>query len=198
MRFGLVEDYANVINGGLWFIEGHFLTVRAWEPNFKPANAVCNMVAVWVRLPKLPFEYYDPSMLKEIGNAIGPVLRVDSNAASEARGCFARICIQFNLDKPLISSILLKGVIQEVLYEGISTLCFSCGHVGHRQEGCPFIIKERTPSTVVEGTSSSTDHVETNGEVGDYSQEAGKVESKLKGDRKEVYGPCFLLRGRKQ
>ena len=82
MRFGLVEDYKNVINGGPWFISGHFLTVRAWEPNFKPANAVCNMAAMWIRLPELPFEYYDPRVLREIGNAIGPVLRVDSNMAT--------------------------------------------------------------------------------------------------------------------
>ncbi|XP_023900912.2 uncharacterized protein LOC112012760 [Quercus suber] len=98
MRFGLVEDYENVIKGGPWFIGGHFLTVRAWEPNFKPAQAVCNMVAVWIRLPELPFEYYDPGVLREISNAIGPVLRVDFNMASEARGRFARICIQVNLD----------------------------------------------------------------------------------------------------
>ena len=82
MRFGLVEDYENVIKGGPWFICEHFLTVRAWEPNFKPANAVCNMVAVWIRLPELPFEYYDLGVLREIGNAIGPVLRVDSNMAT--------------------------------------------------------------------------------------------------------------------
>ena len=27
-------------------------------------------------------------------------------------------------------------------YEGISSLCFSCGHMGHRKEGCPYAIKE--------------------------------------------------------
>ena len=93
MRFGLVEDFENIIKGGPWFIEGHFLTIRAWEPNFKPASAVCNLVAMWIRLPELPFEYYDPGVLREIGSAIGPVLWVDSNTASKARGRFARICI---------------------------------------------------------------------------------------------------------
>ena len=98
MRFGLVEDFENVIKGRPWFIGGHFLTIRAWEPNFKPASAVCNAVAVWIRLPELPFEYYDPGVLKDIGTAIGPVLRVDSSTTSEARGRFARVCVQVNLD----------------------------------------------------------------------------------------------------
>ena len=131
MRFGLIEDYENIIKGGPWFIEEHFLMVRAWEPNFKLANAVCNMVAVWIRLSKLSIEYYYPRVLREVGNAIGPVLWVDSNIASEARARFARICIQVNLDKPLIMSILLKGVVHEVLYEDINTLCFSYVRVEH-------------------------------------------------------------------
>ena len=71
MRFGLVEDFENVIKGGPWFIGGHFLTIRAWELNFKPASAMCNAVAVWIRLPELPFEYYNPRVLKDIGTAIG-------------------------------------------------------------------------------------------------------------------------------
>ncbi|KAK7820587.1 hypothetical protein CFP56_038693 [Quercus suber] len=40
MRFELVEDFENVIKGGPWFIGGHFLTIRVWEPNFKPASVV--------------------------------------------------------------------------------------------------------------------------------------------------------------
>nr|POF20984.1 hypothetical protein CFP56_40005 [Quercus suber] len=112
----------------------HFF--HAKKPNFRPSNATCNLVAVWLRLPELPFEFYDPGVLKEIGSAIGPVLRVDSHMASEARGRYALICVQVDLNKPLIRSILLEGMIQEIQYEGINTLCFSYGRVGHRKEGC--------------------------------------------------------------
>ncbi|KAK9996664.1 hypothetical protein SO802_021350 [Lithocarpus litseifolius] len=86
MRFGLVEDYNNVLNSGPRFIGEHFLSIQRWEPNFKPTNASCSLVAVWIRLPKLPFEYYKLDVLKKIGNAIGPVLRIDSNTASEEAG----------------------------------------------------------------------------------------------------------------
>ena len=66
--------HINVLKGGPWFVGGHFLNIRVWEPNFKPTTAVCNMVAIWIRLPELPIEFYALCFLKEIGNAVGPVL----------------------------------------------------------------------------------------------------------------------------
>ena len=132
IRFGLVEDYDNVLKGGPWFVGGHFLNIRVWEPNFKPTSAVCNMVAIWIRLPELHIEFYALCVLKEIGSAIGSVLRIDSNTAAEARGRYARICVQIDLNKPLVRQILLEGQIQDIQYEGINSLCFSCGQVGHR------------------------------------------------------------------
>ncbi|XP_050280478.1 uncharacterized protein LOC126721484 [Quercus robur] len=132
IRFGLVEDYNNVIKGGPWFVGEHFLTIIVWEPNFRPANAVFNMFAVWIRLPELPIEYYELSVLREVGNTIGPVLRIDSNTATEVQGQYARICVQVDLNKPLVRKILLEGWVQEIQYEGINTLCFSCGRVGHQ------------------------------------------------------------------
>nr|XP_023871666.1 uncharacterized protein LOC111984273 [Quercus suber] len=102
-------------------------------------------LAVWARLPELPFEYYELVFLKEIGNPIGPVLRIDANMALETRGRYARICIQVDLNKPLVRRILLEGVVQEIQYEGISSLCFSCGHAGHWQEACPYTVRAISP-----------------------------------------------------
>ncbi|KAF3951998.1 hypothetical protein CMV_022404 [Castanea mollissima] len=62
-------------------------------------------VYVWVRLPKLPIEFYDTSVLREIGGAIGPVLRIDSYTVSGTRGSYARLCLQIDLTKPLIDTI---------------------------------------------------------------------------------------------
>ena len=93
-------------------------------------------MAIWVRFPELPIEFYDASVLKEIGSVIGPVLRIDSYTASETRGGYTRLCVQIDLDKPLISSIRVGKLVQRVLYEGISSLCFCCGKLEHKQESC--------------------------------------------------------------
>ena len=79
---------------------------------------------MWVRFPELPIEFYDMEVLKEIGSAIGPVLRIDSYTATGSRGSYAMLCIQIGLDKPLIKSFRIGRLVQQVKYEGISSLFF--------------------------------------------------------------------------
>ena len=80
--FGLIEDFDKVLRGGPWFIGDHYLTIRPWEPNFKPSTANCSSVVVWARLLELPIEYYELCVLKSIGSALGPVLRIDTQTAT--------------------------------------------------------------------------------------------------------------------
>ena len=87
-------------------------------------------VAVWVRFPELPIEFYHRVVLKEIGSAIRPVLCIDSYIAFGSRGSYARLCVQVDLEKPLINMIRIGKCRQVVLYEGISAPCFSCGRLG--------------------------------------------------------------------
>ena len=105
IRFSIIKDRARVLKGGLWFVEGHYLSIRCWELNFMAEIANLSAVAVWIRLPGLPIEYYEPSVLKDIGLAIRPMLRIDTQTATEARGQFARFCVQVNFDKPIIKLV---------------------------------------------------------------------------------------------
>ena len=73
-------------------------------------------MAVWIRLSELPIEHYEPSALLKIGQAIGLVLRIDAHTASNVRGRFARICVQINLDRPLIYFIQIGKMVQKVQY----------------------------------------------------------------------------------
>ena len=86
IKFSLKEDHSRVLKNGPWFVSGHYLSIKRWEPNFKPSLANLSVVAIWIRLLKLPIEFYKESVLQDIGRAIGPVLRVDTHTASEVRG----------------------------------------------------------------------------------------------------------------
>ena len=155
-RLSLGEDYENVLRKGPWFIGDHFLSIRPWEPDFKPALASVSSIAIWVRLNELPIEYYNVKVLQIIRNAIGKVLRVDTFTASETRGRFARICVQVDVEKPLATAIMIGRLEQQICYEGIHKMCFGCGRIGHRKEQCPHIIRQE-PSVLEAGEKKGGD-----------------------------------------
>lgn len=128
---------------------------------------------------ELPIEYYEESVLRDIGRAIGPVLRVDTNTTLEAKGSFARLCVQVNLDKPIVKAIKVGGIRQPVQYEGISSLCFFCGRVGHKAKGCPY--RAQWPVQVHEdvGKENQTSQNMTTEQVNTSSPPIGSMYSDL-------------------
>ena len=140
-RFFSKEDLDWVLEKGPWFIGDFFLSLRPWEPFFKPATANVSLVAVWVRLNALPIELYETEVLKQIGESLGNVLRIDAHTAMEARGKYERLCIQIDINKPLINTILIGRFEQPVTYEGVHRLCFSYGRIGHTVEACPYTVR---------------------------------------------------------
>ena len=141
IKFSMQEDHTKVLREGPWFVGGHNLSIRSWESNFRPSSANLSLIAVWICLPELPIKYYDYSMLREIGEAKGPVLRINTQMAVESRGHFARLCVQVNLDKPIVRLLKFGGINQRIQYKGISSLFFDCGWVGHQVETYCYIIR---------------------------------------------------------
>nr|POE94974.1 hypothetical protein CFP56_51130 [Quercus suber] len=79
-----------------------FLTRFSMKENY---NAVIQKV--WIRLKGPPIEYYEAKVLKEIGQTVGHVLRIDTHIATKSKGRYARLCVQLDLEKPLITAILI-------------------------------------------------------------------------------------------
>lgn len=122
-------------------------------------------MALWVRLPGLPPEFYDLKTLTRIGNLLGWTLKVDAHTTDAARGQYARICVQVPIDKPLITVTALGHHTQRIIYEGINQICFSCGKIGHKSLSCPEFLRSpptdqhaQSPTDNTPGPSSSPNH----------------------------------------
>lgn len=77
-RFFTRSDYYKVLEGGLWLILGHYLTVTKWRPNFRPSMESVDSTLVWVRFPGLPLEFFDEEVLYALGNAVGKAIKIDA------------------------------------------------------------------------------------------------------------------------
>ncbi|PPS08958.1 hypothetical protein GOBAR_AA11682 [Gossypium barbadense] len=95
------------------------------------------MVLAWIRLPNLPGHLYKRKIIEAIESLIGKVVKLDVQTDNQTRGRFARLAVYINLIEPLISQVLVDGVVQQVEYESFPTVCFSCGKYGHVKDLCP-------------------------------------------------------------
>ncbi|CAN1133274.1 hypothetical protein LINPERHAP2_LOCUS7555 [Linum perenne] len=75
-------------------------------------------------------------ILKRIGDRISTTVRMDHTTLEGARGNFARICVEVDLSKPLLSKYRLRRRVRRIEYEGLHTICFGCGCYGHEESSC--------------------------------------------------------------
>ncbi|XP_021605624.1 uncharacterized protein LOC110610057 [Manihot esculenta] len=120
------EDFDFALEGGPWIIADHYLLVRQWCPDFDPFNVSLECLAVW----------------------IGDPIRVDNNTSRVTRGHFARLCVEVDVTKPLLSKFKLNRRVRRIEYEALHMVCFSCGIFGHMKDNCPSLRKELQPENV--------------------------------------------------
>ncbi|KAI9123813.1 hypothetical protein K1719_005113 [Acacia pycnantha] len=90
ISFSNKEDREYAFQEGPWMIEDHYLIVQRWRPNFNPwkADLQC-IIAAWVRLPDIPFEFYNVESLRRIGNMIGKMVKMDHSTSIYDKDGFA-------------------------------------------------------------------------------------------------------------
>ncbi|KAL0292873.1 UNVERIFIED_CONTAM: ATP synthase epsilon chain, chloroplastic [Sesamum calycinum] len=62
----------------------------------------------------MPVEFFQEELLMRIGNRIGRAVKVDETTMAASRGRYARVCVEVDLTKPLVSMITLLGFAQAV------------------------------------------------------------------------------------
>lgn len=87
---------------------GHYLSVQSWTPSFSTKKDAFGRQVVWIRLPALPECFYSGCLLRAIVQLVGPMIKIDLNIAQARKGCFARLAMNVNLRKPLVSKIRIE------------------------------------------------------------------------------------------
>ncbi|XP_028754198.1 uncharacterized protein LOC114713695 [Neltuma alba] len=151
------------------------------RPEFEPDEASISMIAAWIRIDKLPLDYYDPGILHVLGSQVGRVLKIDSNTSKRKKGRFARICVELDLNMPLRPLLLINGKAKRVQYESIHLICLHCGRYGHEADQCPHKKNDMMSNAAKEGVQDKTS--KHTGEAGNTSsleslaQPSGTAES---------------------
>ncbi|CAN1140994.1 hypothetical protein LINPERHAP2_LOCUS12202, partial [Linum perenne] len=79
--------------------------------------------------------------------------RVDGTTLFGNQGNYARICVEVDLHKPLLSKYWLRHRVRRIEYEGLHEICFTCGRYGHEAKDCPSTkMAEPAPSQTMENS----------------------------------------------
>ncbi|CAN0880263.1 hypothetical protein LINGRAHAP2_LOCUS13565, partial [Linum grandiflorum] len=130
VRFREKEDYEAAMIGGPWMLGETYLTVHRWHKGFNPWRNEVTSTLVWVQLPDLPVEFYHTQAVMRIASKIGTPVRVDRATKEGARAKYARVCVEVDLTRPLLSKYRIEGVRYFIGYEGLKDLCTNCGKYG--------------------------------------------------------------------
>nr|KYP70239.1 Putative ribonuclease H protein At1g65750 family [Cajanus cajan] len=125
VQFKEEEDYRHALYEGPWKIADHYIVVQRWRPFFTVTATKVRKIAAWIRIPGLPIELYHDRFLWRVGNKLGTMLKIDKLTSIHSRGKFARICVEINLNKKLVSKIDIMGHVLKLEYEGLHSICFS-------------------------------------------------------------------------
>ncbi|WOL20110.1 hypothetical protein Cni_G28912 [Canna indica] len=100
-KFGNGDYLYKVLAGGPWFLRDQVLLLIPWRPNFQPLIEKISTIPIWLQLPGLPLEYIQTNILLKIASCIGQPIKVDEITLRGQRAKFARICVLWDLDKPI-------------------------------------------------------------------------------------------------
>lgn len=63
-----------------------------------------------MRIPELPLELYNEEFLRRLGGSLGTFLMIDKLTSIHSKDQFARISVEIDLAKPLVSHVISRGI----------------------------------------------------------------------------------------
>lgn len=191
VRFNNKKDYLHVLLDGPWKVFDNYLVVQRWVPEYKPRTAKLSKMAVWVRLPELSMEYFRDDIIKSILENVGKPLKLDRTTVAREKGRFARAAVEVDLDKPLVTEVLIQNDVQMVEYEGLHVVCFGCGLVGHREQDCPLKNPKPAEPSGIDINVVPTSESEGSNKVAEKTQPPKAVVAPSRG-----FGPWMLVQNK--
>lgn len=163
----------------------HYVAVRPWEVDFVSSKVTINKTMVWIRFPSPGMEYYDESVLTALATAVGKPIKVDIRTIDASREKFARVCVEIDLDKPVVGKIWFRNRWFHVEYEGLHLLCSKCGLFGHPGRNCLHV------KTVAEPVQNAPTNVNVEKRAAkDGSRQGGDIEGNPKPNNSNLSSDC--------
>ncbi|GAV92783.1 DUF4283 domain-containing protein/zf-CCHC_4 domain-containing protein, partial [Cephalotus follicularis] len=144
-----------VIDNGPWDVWGYHLIIRRWSSDLPLVLEECKTIPVWVKLSRVPVQYWTKLGLSYIASVIGKPLYMDVNTTKRHSLSFARICVEMAASSSFPDTIVLElenGCTTDigVEYPWKPAACTLCKVFDHSNKKCPKAVRrEWLPRPVI-------------------------------------------------
>ncbi|KAG5607168.1 hypothetical protein H5410_028660 [Solanum commersonii] len=104
------------VNKGSHYMMRRPIIMKPWVPEFNFKEEILTTIPIWIKLPNLPLNCWNPTVLSKIGSRLGKPLYADECTTQASRISFARILVEVDVTRPLPKTIKIhdpKGRVME-------------------------------------------------------------------------------------
>ncbi|WZZ08921.1 hypothetical protein YC2023_094842 [Brassica napus] len=129
--FPTEEMLSSVLERGPWAFNDRMLVVSRWNAGMDDQNL--NHIPFWVQIRGIPLEYLSEPVIRDIGDRMGEVMKVDFKPEVNAAVEFVRVRINWNVANPLKFKRNFQfspgiNTLLQFRYERLKGFCDQCDH----------------------------------------------------------------------
>ena len=95
-KFEILED-ANRVLKKPWSIDSTPLLLKKWSPLFDASKERMNVLLIWVRMPRIPIDFWIELRFRELWNAMGTFMDADMSFCITGQMLVARILVSLDI-----------------------------------------------------------------------------------------------------
>ncbi|XP_024009178.1 uncharacterized protein LOC112084174 [Eutrema salsugineum] len=144
--FDLETDIKTVMKQGIWDFDDWGVVMDRWVET-PPANFL-KTAPVWIRIHKIPVNYFTLKTIERIADRIGKVVTIEYDPEKSVLQAFVRVLVILDLEQPVRETKtvnLPRGGVEtvEIKYERLVKKCFNCFRLTHEKAKCPLLLNQK-------------------------------------------------------
>ncbi|KAL0855750.1 hypothetical protein Bca101_060903 [Brassica carinata] len=133
------EMLSSVLERGPWAVNERMLIMTRWNAGMDDRDL--NHIPFWVQIRGIPLEYLSEPVIRNIGDRMGEVMKVDFNPEVNAAVEFVRVRLNWDVSKPLKFKRNFQfspgiNTLLKFRYERLKGFCDQCGMITHDSGEC--------------------------------------------------------------
>jgi hypothetical protein len=128
-----------------WSMLGTPIFLKCWTPSFYMKRERMDVVPVWVRLPGLPMQYWNPVHFSAIGNKLGEYIELNFFFEVTGLMSMSRILVRLGIWSRILKELTIEmdsgSFLQPLYYEGMHFRFHRFHAYGHGIADCKLPFK---------------------------------------------------------